>query len=168
MTQELLKTLLKLRAVVGFLGEQGDAKRWPSAFFAKSSGAFLSPLFPRTINISQLRGVTCAAARVHDERIGVGDVYHLFRLPEELEQALHTIILKPEIGKLFQTLTLHPEAAMQDLSRIADSNIATSIGPTRIGALTDLAGIANWQKVASHYQFGFRNEAEVYPFFSAK
>jgi hypothetical protein len=31
-----------------------------------------------------------AAARVHDEYIGVGKVYHLFRLPEHIEQALHS------------------------------------------------------------------------------
>jgi hypothetical protein len=37
----------------------------------------------------QCNGETHAAALVHDERIGVGNVYHLFRLPEEMEQGIH-------------------------------------------------------------------------------
>jgi hypothetical protein len=38
--------------------------------------------------MAQYHGVTEAACRVHDERIGVGRVFHLYRLPETIEQRI--------------------------------------------------------------------------------
>jgi hypothetical protein len=46
-------------------------------------GGFIKNAF-----VAQYHGVQEAASRVHDEHIGIGRVYHLFRLPEHVEQAL--------------------------------------------------------------------------------
>lgn len=83
-------SLAQLRIVVGFLGEKDQAGWWPSGFCASASTAFLLPAFPRTLTPARYEGLCRAAQLVHDEHVGLGDVYHLFRLPEALEQALQT------------------------------------------------------------------------------
>ena len=90
--------LAKMRAVVGYLGERNQSGWWQSSFFAPGSQAFLAPVFGRTRLLAQCTGVAQAAAVVHDERIGVGDVYHLFRLPEDIEQALHRALHSHELS----------------------------------------------------------------------
>ena len=84
-----LTSLATLRLLVGFLGEKDHFAWWQSSFFAPGSNAFLAPVFPRTQLLAQYEGVTRAASLQHDDRIGVGDVCHLFRLPEDVEQGLH-------------------------------------------------------------------------------
>ncbi|HEX4053844.1 MAG TPA: BrxE family protein [Tepidisphaeraceae bacterium] len=168
MTQEIIEAIVRLRAAVGFLGEQGPAKRWPSAFFAPSSRSFLSPLFPRTLVLSQLRGVIAAAARVHDERIGVGDVYHLFRLPEEIEQSTHQFMSMPQAEAVLASSSFDAKSASATLKQLAAKESLKTVGPARIGPTKEMDQVAVWQKVAALYGFGFRNETEVYPFFSAK
>src|SRR5712691_3071033 len=88
MHTSLCMQLARLRILVGYLGEHHQYNWWPSAFLAPSSVAFLAPIFSKTAFMAQYQGVKAAAARVHDEHIGLGKVYHLFRLPERLEQAL--------------------------------------------------------------------------------
>ena len=85
----LVENLAVLRAVVAYLGERDQFAWWQSAFFGAGSALFLSPIFARTQILAQCAGAGMAAARVHDEHIGVGGVYHLFRLPEEIERSLH-------------------------------------------------------------------------------
>jgi hypothetical protein len=167
MTQEFIEIVLTLRVTVGLLGEQGPARRWPSAFFAPASRAFLSPLFPRTLQLSQLRGVIAAAARVHDERIGVGDVFHLFRLPEEIEQATHRFALMPQASSVLLSSTVDTASASAILRRLAAKEPLEMVGPARVGSAKDMDRLATWQNMAALYGFGFRNETEVYPFFSA-
>lgn len=168
MKQEIVEILVKLRAAVGVLGEHGPRPRWPSAFATASSRAFLSPLFPRTLHLSQLRGVISAASRVHDERIGVGDVYHLFRLPEEIEQAVHRLMLTPPGTAAFAAAAADPSAATSTLASLAAGVTAQAVGPARIGGTEEMGDKAAWQKVAGQYAYGFKADTEVFPFFSAK
>ena len=100
MDTNLLETITKLRLYIGYLGEKDQFGWWVSSFFAPSSNAFFEPLFGRTQYLAQCNGVTRAAALVHDERIGVGHVYHLFRLPEDLEQGLHRELHDPKFGNM--------------------------------------------------------------------
>ncbi|MEI6263193.1 MAG: BrxE family protein, partial [Deltaproteobacteria bacterium] len=73
---------LFMRLLVGYLGEKDQFNWWPTTFICSFSNLFLSPVFPRTTLLSQYHGILEAARRLHDERIGVGSVFHLFRLPE--------------------------------------------------------------------------------------
>ena len=88
METDFVGQLVTYRLLVGYLGEKEQYGWWQSSFFTQGAGAFLTPLFPRTQMLAQCNGVTQAAALVHDERIGVGHVYHLFRRPEDLEQSI--------------------------------------------------------------------------------
>jgi hypothetical protein len=79
-------------AAVGFLGERAQFAWWPTAFYEPSSrNLFLEPVFSKTSRLAQYHGVLEAARRLHDEHLSVGS-YHLFRLPEEVEQDLHAIV----------------------------------------------------------------------------
>ena len=77
-----------LRLAVGLLGEQEQSAWWPSGFLGRHAQAFLNPVFGGKTRMAQYHGVTEAACRIHDERIGVGRVFHLYRLPETIEQKM--------------------------------------------------------------------------------
>lgn len=155
-----------LRAAVGLLGEKGQAGWWPSAFFAPGSNAFLSPVFPRTELIAQCSGVTGAAAKVHDERIGVGQVYHLFRLPEDLEQAIHRIMHESDVAKRIKQHLGTGDAALQFLRGSGGTGSEKAIGPTRVAGITSLREPLVWHDVAATYADGFESRTEIYPYFT--
>jgi hypothetical protein len=88
MQNELNNKLTQLRLVVGYLGEKDQFNWWSSSFLNETTKKMFEFTFPRTAELAQYEGVSASAARVHDERIGVGETFHLFRLPEFLEKSL--------------------------------------------------------------------------------
>lgn len=157
-----IRTLIQLRAAVGLLGEQAQHNWWPSAFFTASSNAFLMPVFPRTTQLARMTGIARAASRVHDQYIGVGATYHLFRLPETWEQ------------RITATLTTDPDdidmptsaaAAMQQLRALAADTPAATIGPVHMGDTRRLQEAAVWNVVAAYYLYAFEMGERIYPYF---
>lgn len=161
-----LEQLATIRTAVGFLGERDRAAWWPSSFFAVGSGTFLSPIFARTQLVAQCLGVTAAASKVHDERIGVGQVYHLFRLPEDLEQGIHRIMRQTEIAERIAQCVASDEAAKQFLRNSEYAAHAGAIGPTRIANVAGLREAQTWGIVAATYADGFEKGTELYPYFT--
>ena len=86
--EEYLRTILRLRLLVGFLGERSQFAWWNTTFFGDYSLRSLEFVVPKTAALAQYHGVVEAALRLHDEQVNVG-TFHLFRLPEEVEQDLH-------------------------------------------------------------------------------
>jgi hypothetical protein len=160
-----LQTLAKLRAVIGYLGEREQYAWWQSAFFSPDSPRFLAPAFGRTVLLAQCVGVARAAGLVHDERIGVGRVYHLFRLPEDMEQgmheALHDLVLQREIAGIVAAKA----TALQYLRSRAGSNPGSGVGPVELGHARDLHDQRHWNAVAARYLGAFSAGVEVYPYF---
>lgn len=167
MKKNELLTLTRLRLLVGYLGEQGEYKFWSSSFFSTSSSAFLTPVVGKTTFLAQYYGVKEAANRVHDNHIGVGrGVYHLFRLPEALEQAIHNLLYETEIvEQLISDLSNVPKA-LELINSYKDVNVKSAIGPIRIGGLDDISNIAIWNVVAKHYRNSIETKDIAYPFFS--
>ena len=97
MTESYLLKLLEIRLLVGFLGERAQFDWWPTAFHEPSSRLFLEPVFSKTVRLAQYHGILEAARRLHDEHLSVGS-YHLFRLPEEVEEDLHAM-LQSSVGE---------------------------------------------------------------------
>jgi hypothetical protein len=161
-----LDLLARLRILVGFLGERDQDAWWSSAFFGASSDAFLAPVFGRTAWLARYHGVCRAAGLVHDERIGVGQVVHLFRLPEALEQALHQEIGQPAIAGTLQAQLAGRDAALQALRALAGAAGAEGSGPVRIGALADVPQPRAWRQVAAQYAAAFADAQDVYPYFA--
>ncbi|HSH83429.1 MAG TPA: BrxE family protein [Herpetosiphonaceae bacterium] len=166
MEPEQLEHVATLRAVVGYLGEREQYGWWQSSFFAPHSAPFLQPVFARTELLARCNGVTRAAALIHDERIGTGNVYHLFRLPEDLERAIHTALLDADAGQRIMRQMASMETAMAFLRQPGQSTNQETIGPTHAGTLHDLRRLDAWSVVAGHYAAGFEQGRAVFPFFA--
>lgn len=162
-----IKQLILLRVAVGFLGEQANPRWWTSSFCGSNGKAFLEHVFPRTYIHAQYQGVVAAAALVHDDRIGVGNVFHLFRLPEDIEQALQTSA-NNEINTALTDVMRDVVSATQFLRGYAGSVQKTSQGPVKVGQLLALRDTSVWKDVAAYYLDGFEHQRETFPFFSEK
>ncbi len=159
--------LTKLRILVGYLGEQNQFAWWPCSFFAPRSKAFLSPVLGKTFFLAQYHGVKEASAKVHDNYIGIGrGVFHLFRLPEAIEQELHVILCDSEIVKQLTADLLSKKEALDALEICGDVSINPSVGPVHVGGLNDIERKSSWQVVARYYRNSFETNNQVFPFFS--
>lgn len=162
----LTTQLTLLRSAVAFLGERDNAGWWTSAFFSKEAAPFLGPVFARTQVLAQCEGGTRAAAFVHDERIGIGRVYHLFRLPEDVEQRIHRALHEGAIEEEVRRLTASQEAASSYLRKLADVAPEADAGPVRIGRIEDVRREKAWAAVAAQYLWGFELGQECFPYFA--
>ncbi len=156
--------LISLRVSVGYLGEKAQYDWWPTEFFSATSEAFLSPVFSRTRFLARYHGITTAARRLHDERVGVGRVFHLFRLPAVAEQALHEELLAESIVKSMLANTESKDAALAAIEMLADSSVPTSEGPVQIGETADLVGVDWIAQAAAYYRDAFKGNNQCFPY----
>ena len=156
-------TLLKMRLIVGYLGERAQCAWWPTAFYEASSKLFLEPVFSKTSSLAQYHGVIEAARRLHDEHLSVGS-YHLFRLPEEIEQDLHVIVQSSEGEKLASQPPQTKEAALDALKRLAMTVGTSSVGPTAVGSIKDLDSTPVLNAIATGYLSAFTQNTKTYPY----
>lgn len=130
------QTIAELRVLVGYLGEQQPAW-WPSQFFSPTAAAFLGPVFARSTLLAQYQGVTAAAARKHEEHIGEGKTFHLYRLPEVFEQSAAGVLSDKAFEARVRTLVASRDKALGRLAELAGGPVNASEGPVVIGDLTD-------------------------------
>jgi hypothetical protein len=162
-----MEQLLRLRLIVGFLGEKNQFAWWHTTFFGATGRAALAYTFPRSTLLAQFTGASEAARLLHDEHIGVGRVFHLFRLPEEVEQDIHRIL---QDGNLVieNDVLLRQDAAEAELE---DSVIkicrCCTLGPVTLGDSATLASQDAIQKMAALYLSAFQAGTRVYPYFRA-
>lgn len=154
--------ICRLRMLVGFLGEKGQANWWPSAFLAGTSSQFLTPVFGASTMNARLVGVTEAARRVHDAAIGVGQAFHLFRLPETVEQEVHRMLSESSDLELVSST----DEALQSLEALAPAATDPRSGPVHVGTLSALTGRKWIPQVAAHYRAAFAGEVRRYPYFA--
>lgn len=158
MNVESVNILAKLRVCVAYLGEKEQNNWWPSSFLSASGKAFLGPVFPKTSLLAQITGGSNSARIVHDEFIGVGDVNHLFRLPENLESELMHLLSNKDSGIEIPSSI---DTAIQELRELAADNSIDGTGPLLIDATAEkLVG-----EIAAAYISGFVNNQPVYPYF---
>lgn len=163
MTDAYLTKLLSLRLLVGFLGERAQYAWWPTAFYEASSRPFLEPVFAKTSRVAQYHGVTEAARRLHDEHLNVGS-YHLFRLPEEIEQDFHAIVQSSAGEELSNHAHKSKDAAMNELKNLADTNARAGVGPIAVGKIRDLPSEQTLKAIASTYFAAFGVGTRSYPY----
>ena len=163
MKESYLPTLLQMRMLVGFLGERAQCAWWPTAFYEASSRLFLEPVFSKTSRLAQYHGVLEAARRLHDEHLSVGS-YHLFRLPEEVEQDLHAIVQSSAGEELASHTPQSKEAALDALRRLAATSATSSVGPTAVGSIKDIDSTDTLKAIAAAYLSAFTQNAKTYPY----
>lgn len=156
-------TIAELRVLIGYLGEKGQANWWGSEFFSATATAFLAPIFNRSLYLAQYHGVTAAAAKVHDEAIGVGRIYHLFRLPIGLEQASADVLHDAAFVQTMQARLASRELALARLVELAEKAESVSPGPVSLGQMSqDLK--AELQRVAGFYCAAFSSGIQTFPY----
>lgn len=165
---QLAKTIAELRVLVGYLGEKGQANWWGSEFFSPTAAAFLSPIFNRSLILAQYQGGTAAATKVHDEAIGVGRIYHLFRLPIGLEQAASEVFSDTTFVESLKAPLASFETALSRLGAIGDKGQNATAGPISLGLMNDdlvgglqrAAGIYHSALIGGLQSFPYLREAE--------
>ena len=166
MKHNLIETIATYRTVIGYLGERDQFGWWQTSFFAQGSGSFLSPIFGRTQLLAQYNGISRAAALIHDERIGVGHGYHLFRLPEDMEQALHQALHSYELEKTIRANLLGKEPGLNYLRAHSAGASSKAIGPTRVGSVDAVRTLDPWKTILGLYLSAFERQVEILPYFA--
>ena len=155
--------ITELRVLVGYLGEKGQANWWGCEFFSDTADAFLMPIFNRSLFLAQYQGATAAAARVHDEAIGVGRIFHLFRLPIGLEQASAEALNDTAFVQVLQTRLSNRELALTRLTELAENAESASPGPLSLGQMSqDLK--AQLRRAAGLYFAAFTSGIQTFPY----
>tara|TARA_R110000772_G_scaffold213761_1_gene324293 strand:- start:2294 stop:2803 length:510 start_codon:yes stop_codon:yes gene_type:complete len=164
MNNEVIRLIVELRLLLGFLGEKAQHNWWGSNFMDATSEAFLVPVFPRTAMLARYHGVAEAAMLLHDEHIGVGANYHLYRLPDFVERAAAKEVAQIDAKQLMGSVLASSDAALGRLSELAPPQIERTEGPVIVGRYSD-AGIKGLlQLSASHYHRAFSEGYRCFPY----
>lgn len=173
-----LSTWLDLRLLVGYLGEKAQFGWWPTAFYGLPGRSFLEPVFSKTARLAQYHGVLEAARRLHDDHLNVGS-YHLFRLPEEVEQNLHTLMDCQLREAAATPVPQNLAAALAALQSLALAEIPASMaatpaegspahscdpGPIAVGRIQNLHQPATLRSIAAAYEAAFAQHTKTYPY----
>ena len=161
-----LTVILKMRLLVGYLGERAQNSWWSTSFYEQSSRQFLEPVLTRTSQLARYHGVVEAARRVHDEHLNVG-VYHLFRLPEELEQDLHSQVQGYEVDEFTRTVMHNNESAINALKDLAILITPNTIGPKAVGEIAEVKSANTLKIISAEYLSAFDRNEKVYPYLVA-
>lgn len=162
--QATAKLISELRLLVGYLGEESQHNCWSSNFLSSSSPTFLKPIYPRTVLLAQYHGVRQAALLVHDEQVGVGSNYHLYRLPELLERSAASEVQDKSFAEATKEYLASSEAASARLQELANKAGERIEGPTIIGDYSiDTVGKL-LKKAAGHYSRAFEDSYQCFPF----
>jgi len=148
---------------VGFLGERAQFNWWPTGFLEPSSRLFLEPIFARGVKLAQYHGIVEAGRRHHDEHLSLG-CRHLFRLPEEIEQDLHSL-LQPilEEGSIGTPLQSRDEA-LEYLKKRASTKLEFSEGPVAVGRMENIGSPHSLEAIAASYASAFSKNVKTYPY----
>jgi hypothetical protein len=158
-----LSDLLEVRLLVGYLGEIDQFGWWKTSFYQPTSQAFLEPIFPRTGHVAKYHGVAEAARLLHDESLSVGS-YHLFRLPEELEQDLHTALVRHETRASHGAPIQSKDAALNMLRTKGASSRMFADGPVFLGEANGVRTSETVAQMAAIYASAFEHGAKAFPY----
>ncbi|MDG4901392.1 MULTISPECIES: BrxE family protein [unclassified Mesorhizobium] len=159
-----LNEIIQLRLAIGLLGEKDHANWWPSLWSTSNATSFLTPIYGERTDIARYHGLIEAARRVHDSRIGVGRVFHLFRLPEAWERRLHNAVTAQ--GMIGNAASIQTKEDAEALLTEIGNKVEASAGPIRVGSAGDLEGHAWLKTVAGHYLAAFRSSQQTFPYFA--
>ena len=163
MKDSYLSTVLQMRLIVGFLGERPQFAWWTTSFFGDYSLRSLEFVTPKTSLLAQYHGVVEAARKLHDEHLNVGS-YHLFRLPEEIEQDLHAMMQSGVGAEIAKQLPQDKDAALAALKTLAGAIPPAAVGPTAAGNIDQLSAGETLKSIAGAYVSAFSQNAKTYPY----
>ena len=163
---DLMSRIVKLRYLVGFLGEKSQCNWWPTSFYEASSIRFLEPVFSRTAPLAQYHGAVEAARRFHDENLSVGS-FHIFRLPEEIEQDLHEMVQAQPLELFNPGLIIDRPTALNALSKVSSATADDVVGPVQVGKIDELRASPLLDKIGAIYQMALSSNTQALPYLAA-
>lgn len=158
--------MIRLRLVVGFLGEKRQAHWWDCGFLDDTGSKFLQTTFPRTFFFAAIRSATEAARLVHDSRIGRVGIFHLFRFPVDLEDQVEAHVSELSCGDTGR-VALQWEGALEELGQFAESHLNAPHGPVQIGTPTKILTRTSISELAAHYYSAFKKGFQCFPYFAS-
>jgi len=158
------RILAELRLLVGFLGEKSQSNWWGSNFINTSSEAFLAPVFSRTTMLARYHGVCEAAMLVHDEHIGVGANYHLYRMPDSVERSAAKALADTDFQQQLSEVLGSSEAAQKRLGELAATDTNKVEGPVVLGSYADADLNQQLRESASYYSQAFNEGYKCFPY----
>ena len=160
---DFMQRIITLRYLIGFLGEKSQCNWWSTSFYEASSIRFLEPVFSRTAPLAQYHGAVEAARRFHDENLSVGS-FHIFRLPEEIEQDLHEMV-QAQLLELFDpSLIVDRASALNALSKVSNGTADEAVGPVLVGKIDELRASALLDKIGAIYQMAMSSDTQALPY----
>ena len=161
----IIEQIAQIRVLVAFLGEKEQGNWWDTSFLGDTGLDYLRFNFPRTAFLAGVTSVSEAAKKLHDERIGKGRVYHLFRLPFNIEERIHEILrdVKEDTSK---KLITNKEDALELLEGLIDSTVDAPEGPVQIGTSSRIISEFSVSELAKHYANAFKEDKKTFPYFS--
>lgn len=160
---ETLRRIIEVRYLVGFLGEKSQRNWWPTSFYDTSSIRFLEPVFSKTVPLAQYHGVVEAARRFHDEHLSVGS-FHLFRLPEEMEQDLHETVQMVAIELFAPEKIVNLDMALSALTNGGGTTSENAKGPVLVGNIEDIRNANVLENIGTIYRAALETDAQVFPY----
>ena len=162
-----IRTLAKLRILVGYLGESEQCDWWRTSFLSPTGRRYLEFNFPRTVLSAGINSVAYAAKELHDRRIGRNGVFHLFRLPHAIEQDLHLLFAGDARDELDE-LVHGRDRAIDALGKLAEGEKLQAEGPTRISDISQMTHRPSLRKTAACYLWAFENTKQTFPYFTGE
>lgn len=164
MNNDVVKLIVELRLLVGYLGENPQLNWWASNFMGATSEAFLAPIFPRTTMLARYHGVCEAAMLVHDAHIGVGANFHVYRLPDSLERAAAKVVSSNDTKSLMSSVLNSRETALLRLGELSTAKVNKTEGPVVVGNYSAAGLKEAMLQSASHYSRAFNEGYNCFPY----
>ncbi len=160
-SKRFVKHYLMLRRLVAFLGEKNQYSWWSTTALNATGAKYHAMLFPRTSGLSTLAQVSQSARNHHDQSISSSHSFHLFRLPNELEESLFRSAAEaPAVADLSK------EKALNELELLAGQKEYDADGPVQIGNLSQIRSPKSIEAIAGYYLRAFRSGKTIIPFFA--
>jgi len=164
---ESIRTLVTIRTVVSAVGERAAPPWWRTQFFTDAGLRSMRRIFPRTALSGSVACVTEVARAEHDNRVGIGGRYHLFRLPAQTEEDLASALKDPalllELDGVIKGALDDLLAALDRLS--AGASVTPKEGPISLGEVRHLASRRTLADVAALYRGAAASATRCYPYF---
>ena len=151
--------LAHLRLSVLASGEALPEKCWDSDGLSPAGQTDLAMVFPRTSVLAAATHASELARAHHDKHTRAAGVFHLFRLPTDVESAIHREMLNALPGGFRPQDNLWSE--MESLPEV---EVSAEQGPVNLGSV-DLTSATDLSRLASAYRAAFAAELSCIPFF---
>jgi hypothetical protein len=155
-----IATLAHLRLFVLAAGESMPEKHWDSDGLSQTNQNDLLMVFPRTSLVAAATHAGKLAQAHHDERTRASGVYHLFRLPTELEAGIHQELLHNMPNDMDLETSL-----WSGLEHLPKQSAAAQEGPINLGEL-DLKKPKDIAKLAFTYKAAIDAGVSCIPYFT--